>query len=64
MRKQYHFRNSSQGLLVWDIDNLIRLAADLKAVEVPLSTISELNELYWYDSQDDEPTCRSIADHM
>jgi hypothetical protein len=25
MRKQYHFRNSEQGLLVWDINRLFKL---------------------------------------
>ena len=64
MRKQYHFRSSNQGLMTWDVDSLIHLTADLKADEVPLSAISELDEPYWYDSNGDAPTCRSIADHI
>lgn len=64
MRKQYHFRQSDQGLLAWDIDELIGLTAKLQPIEVPLGTIRELDEPYWYASEGDEPTCRSIAEHM
>ncbi len=64
MRKQYHFRNSDQGLLAWDVDNLIRLTANLKALEHPLSDIHELDEPYWYQFEGDIPTCKSIAEHI
>ena len=64
MRKQYHFRNSSDGLCAWYIDKLILLTEGMSAEEIPLSAIRELDEPYWYDSGDDPPTCRSIADHM
>jgi len=64
MRKQYHFRKSDHGLQVWDVGNLIRLTAHLKATEHPLSDIRELDEPYWYDLEGDRPTCKSIAEHM
>lgn len=64
MRKQYHLRHGAQGLLAWDVDHLIRLTANLEAIEVPLSEIRELDEPYWYGSEGDTPTCKSIADHM
>lgn len=64
MRKQYHLRNSDQGLLAWDIDNLIRLTANLEVIEQPLNDIRELDEPYWYDLEGDRPTCKSIADHI
>lgn len=64
MRKQYHFRSSDQGILAWDVDNLIRLTTDLEAIELPLNDIHELNEPYWYDLEGDRPTCKSIADHI
>jgi hypothetical protein len=64
MRKQYHFRNNEQGLLAWDVDNLIRLTTNLKAIDIPVNEIQELNEPYWYDLEGDRPTCRSIADHI
>ncbi len=64
MRKQYHLRNSEQGLLAWDVDNLIRLTADLNVIELPLNQIQELDEPYWYESERDSPTCKSIAGHI
>lgn len=65
MRKQYHFRGGDQGLLAWDVDNLIRLTVNLEAIEHPLSAIHELDEpYYWYDLEGDKPTCKSIADHI
>lgn len=64
MRKQYHFRNSRDGLLAWDIHKLIRLTENLEAEEIELAAISELDEPYWYTSEGDRPTCRSIAGHM
>ncbi|WP_096527715.1 hypothetical protein [Candidatus Nitrosoglobus terrae] len=64
MRKQYYFRNSSNGLLAWDVHKLIQLTKDLQADEIQLSAIHELDAPYWYDSEGDISTCRSIADHM
>jgi hypothetical protein len=64
MRKQYHFRHSEQGLLAWDVHNLIRYTQDLAVVEIPLESIAELDEPYWYSFEGDVPTCRSIAEHM
>ena len=64
MRKQYHFRKSDQGLLAWDIDNLVSLTTYLEAIELPLSNIRELDEPYWYDLEGDTPTCKSIANHI
>ncbi|RMH93037.1 hypothetical protein EBB59_07425 [Lysobacter pythonis] len=64
MRKQYHFRDGDKGLLAWDVDKLIALAKGVEAENLPLEALRELDEPYWYDSEDDLPTCRSIADHM
>jgi hypothetical protein len=37
---------------------------DLKAIEVPLSEIRELDEPYWYDMEGNIPTCKSVAAHI
>ena len=63
MRKQYHARPSDRGLLVWDVDRLIALAATLPVHEVTLAAIRELDEPYWFGTADDRPTCRAVADH-
>ena len=41
MRKQYHPMNAEDGLRVWDVDRLVRLAAVLPSRWVPLSEIWE-----------------------
>jgi hypothetical protein len=63
MRKQYHFRPSDRGLLVWDVDRLVELSSGFTPVEVPLSGIRELDEPFWFGDESDSPTCRSIALH-
>ncbi len=63
MRKQYHFRPTEDGVLIWDIHRLVELSSDLPVTEVPLSDIVEIDEIYWYRNGRDYPTCRSIAMH-
>lgn len=63
MRKQYHLRPSGRGLLAWDVDRLVRLAADLPRRKVPLRAIRELDEAYWFGGEDARPTCRAVAEH-
>jgi hypothetical protein len=63
MRKQYHFRPSERGLLAWDIDRLISLSKDLPLLQVPLSSIRELDEPFWFADGNEAATCRAIAEH-
>lgn len=63
MRKQYHLRPSPAGLLAWDVHRLIRLTAHLPRIEVPLDSIRELDEPFWFDGGSDEAKCRAVADH-
>lgn len=63
MRKQYHFRESPEGLLAWDIHRLVELTCDTTPEEIPLSEIEELDRTFWYDLEGDSPTCRSVALH-
>lgn len=63
MRPQYHIRNSERGLLAWDVRNLIARSLTLCPQEISLSSIREIDERFWYDSEGDLPTCRSIAEH-
>ena len=63
LRQQYHFQQTSQGLLVWDVTKLIAKAATLSVKEVSLSCIQELDECFWYDAGGVKPTCRSVAEH-
>jgi hypothetical protein len=63
MRKQYHLRPSPLGLLAWDADRLIELTAHLPRVEVPLDSIRELDEPFWFAGGSDSATCRAVAVH-
>ncbi|MGH8052566.1 MAG: hypothetical protein ACREP4_01370 [Stenotrophomonas sp.] len=64
MRKQYHFRQSADGLLAWDVHRLIARTAGLPVEQIAVHTIAELDEPYWYDNEGDTPSGRSIAMHM
>ena len=64
MRKQYHFRESKEGLLAWDVHRLIDLVKDIQPCAVDLSAIREVDEPYWYSTKDPLPTCRDLIDHM
>ena len=63
MRKQYHFRPSSNGLCAWDVDRLIELTKAIEPNFVLVSAIKELDENFWFGGQGDIPTCRAIAEH-
>jgi len=63
MRQQYHFRSTENGVLIWDVHRLVELAKTLPTSEVSLSDIRELDETFWFELNDDQPTCRRIAQH-
>jgi hypothetical protein len=62
MRKQYHFRPSEHGLLAWDIHRLVELTRHFPRLQVPISSIRELDEPFWFGA-DDIPSCRAVAEH-
>jgi 8-oxo-dGTP pyrophosphatase MutT (NUDIX family) len=63
MRKQYHFSRGEHGLDAWDVDRLIALTVGLEIERVPLSSVTELDEVYWFNSQK-TPTVRAVIDHV
>ena len=64
MRKQYHFRKSPNGFYAWDVDKLTELTASIKPKAIPVGQIAEVDENYWFEIEDDKPTCRKILNHM
>ncbi len=48
-------------LLIWDVHRLVELAKQLPVKAVPLSSIRELDESFWFDGE--SPTCREVAVH-
>jgi hypothetical protein len=63
MRRQYHIRVSASGLLAWDVHRLIDLSAAIAPKEVPLDSIRELDEPFWFGGGSEPATCRAVADH-
>lgn len=64
MRKQYHFWPSERGLLAWDVHRLIELSRELPRMQVPVESIAELDQVYWFDGEDERPTCRKVLQHL
>ena len=64
MRKQYHFWPSPEGLRAWDVSRLIELSKGLPRITVALSSIREIDQVYWFDDAKERPTCRKVLEHM
>ncbi|MBL4887882.1 MAG: hypothetical protein JKZ03_05435 [Flavobacteriaceae bacterium] len=64
MRKQYHFQPSKNGFYAWDVDILVEKSKELPQISIPLNAIKELDENFWYQGPDANPTCRSLAEHF
>ena len=63
MRKQFHFRPSTNGFFAWDVDRLVARSASLPVQKVRLDAIAELDEAYWFYTGD-KPTCRILSEHF
>jgi hypothetical protein len=63
VRKQYHFWPGESGLDAWDVDRLVALSRDLQGVAVDVSTIADVDTVYWFDDVQ-TPTVRRIVEHM
>ena len=64
MRKQYHFRPKGDDTIIWDVNRLVELSREFPRLLVPLSSIRELDEPYWYNVDESHPTCRTMIEHM
>jgi hypothetical protein len=63
VRKQYHFWPGESGLDARDVDRLVALSRDLQVVAVDVSTIADVDTVYWFDEVQ-TPTVRRIVEHM
>jgi len=64
LRRQYHFRPSPNGYFAWDVLRLIDLSASLPVFELSLDKIAEIDEMWWFQAEDDRPTPRAICNHF
>jgi len=63
VRKQYHFWSGENGLDAWDVDRLLALSRDLPVIAVDVSTITEVDTIYWFD-EEQTPTVRRVVEHL
>ena len=63
MRKQYHFRNSPQGLLARDVDRPVERSGDFARETLKLTGIRELDEPFW-SNDGPQMTCRKVVEHV
>ena len=63
MRKQYHFWPGREGLDAWDIDRLILLSEGLPIEQVAISSIEEIDSVYWFNGAE-QPTVRKVVEHV
>jgi hypothetical protein len=50
--------------MAWDVDRLIELSKDFPRFMIPLSSIREIDEVYWFDGATERPTCRKVLHHI
>ncbi len=62
IRAQYHFRESPDGLLAWDVRKLMEQSSDLPVVQVQLEDISEYDNNHWFSHN--APTVRALVEHL
>jgi hypothetical protein len=62
VRKQYHFWPGTTGLDAWDVDRLIGLSRELPITDVEVSTLGEVDTVYWFDATE-VPTVRRVVEH-
>jgi len=64
IRPQYHFRWVGDDLYIWDVRALLKQAESLPVISVPLTSIKEIDEPYWFGHGGPEPTCRAVLAHV
>jgi hypothetical protein len=64
VRKQYYFRPSENGFDAWDVDHLIELSAGLPVLDVPLTSIRELDTADGFGADGASFTVRVLVRHM
>ena len=50
-------------LLVWEAEKLWNLSKELPVKTVPISTITNFDDVCWFHSNGATPTCRAVASH-
>jgi len=61
VRRQYHSRLVDGRTLIWDVHRLVEPTRSYPVRAVPLASIGELDECFWFESE--PATCRAVALH-
>jgi len=64
VRKQYYFRPNGGAFDAWDVEHLIELSTELPVNEVPLTSIVEIDSVYWFGADGSTATVRILVQHM
>ncbi len=62
MSTEYHNRVIDGRRASWRVARLRAQAAGLPVEEVAVASISEFDDVYWFD-QEHRPTCRAVVEH-
>ena len=50
-------------VLVWEADRLWTLSKEFPIKTIPLSSITNFDDVCWFHSNERKPTCRAVASH-
>jgi len=64
VRKHYYFRPNGDHFDAWDVERLVKLTSDLPVLEIPLSSIEDIDSVYWIGADGSSPTVRILVRHM
>lgn len=59
---EFHERVIDGRRLAWDVSRLRTMTQGIEPCEVPVASIFEFEEVYWFDG-DYRPTCRAVLEH-
>src|ERR1700679_1000168 len=48
----------------WDVERLVELTSDLPVIDLPLSSIDDIDSVYWIGADGSSPTVRILVRHM
>lgn len=63
MRRQYHQRQTDEGLFLWDVHRLVELSRFLPIKDVKVDPILDHEDSYWFQPDQPHATARDIALH-
>ena len=64
IRPQYHFRRTATGLDAFNVSRLIQPSRALPTMTINPKTLAELDTNHWYVDTSQQPTPRSVPEHM